>query len=392
MQMHRNTWSSMFLCAAAALATSACSTTPDMLTQPSSLSATSASLSNGHAALEPATLKIGYFSRQPTVVFAQSKGFFAEEGLTVQEFQTPSSPVIFKNLKTGQWDIILTQIDNVFNYRYNPSNPVGEGTFEAVAFMGTDWGNGAALMARPEAASCEGIRGKNVIVDSPNSGFSFVLYGVLRNKCGFEPKRPGQTAGDYTVLVTGGTPGRRADLEKGFTTIAEGQLGVKVPVVATILNAGHEYRAEAAGMVRMGEVSDAAAPFMGGSGVAMRSWLDANPDVAVRFVRAYAKAQAWVLDPANKDEVLAQLTKDATGNVLVATRTYATMQKTGDGLIPNLDIDRDGLFGTASLRNSFGGFDTEQNMRWLSTPASGVYDLSYWRLAMNGSHLEKQTH
>jgi ABC-type nitrate/sulfonate/bicarbonate transport system substrate-binding protein len=359
--------------------------------EPLAFSPSSPVMDNAHAVPTPATLKIGYFSRQPTVVFAQSKGYFAEEGLTVQEFQTPSSPVIFANLKHRQWDIILTQIDNVFNYRYNPSNPVGEGTFDAVAFFGTDWGNGAALMARPAAASCEGIRGQNVIVDSPNSGFSFVLYGVLRNKCGFEPKRPGEATGDYNVVVTGGTPGRRTDLERGYTTIAVGQVGVRVPVVATILNAGHEYRAEAAGMIRMGEVSDAAKPFMGGSGVALRSWLDENPDVAVRFIRAYAKAQAWVLDPANKDEVLAQLRLDS-GNELVAQRTYATMITRGDGLIPNLDVDREGLFGTASLRDSFGGFDSAQNMRWLSTPASGVFDLSYWRLAMLASPSASQTH
>ena len=389
MQTHRTRWSSLFLCAATSL-TAACGTTADMSTAPSTFSASSSSAA-ARIDAPPATLKIGYFSRQPTVVFAQSKGFFAEEGLTVQEFQTPSSPVIFRNLKHGEWDIILTQIDNVFNYRLNPSNPVGEGTFDAVAFMGTDWGNGAALMARPEAASCEGIRGHNVIVDSPNSGFSFVLYGILRNKCGLEPKRPGELTGDYNVIVTGGTPGRRADLERGYTMIAQGQTGVRVPVVATILNAGHEYRAEAAGMIRMGEVSDAASPFMGGSGVAMRSWLDANPDVAVRFVRAYAKAQAWVLDPAHKDEVLAQLRLDS-GNELVAQRTYETMITPGNGLIPDLNIDRPGLFGTASLRDSFGGFDTAQNLRWLSTPASGMYDLSYWRLALLASPSASELH
>jgi hypothetical protein len=88
-----------------------------------------------------------------------------------------------------------------------------------------------------------------------------------------------------------------------------------------------------------------------------------------------------VLDPANKAEVLAWLTADAAGNRGVAERSYQVLITPGDGLIPNLDIDTKALFGTASLRDSFGGFDTAQNLRWLTTPASGLYDLSYWRRA-----------
>ena len=320
------------------------------------------------APAQPVTLQIGGFSASPVIAMAQRHGFFADEKLTVVENRTPSSPVIFQKLRDGEWPVILTQIDNVFNYRLNPSNPLG-GTFEPVAFFGTDWGNGASLMARP-GYTADSIRGRNIIVDSPNSGFAFVLYGILRN-AGLEK------GVDYNVVVTGGTPGRYADLVKGYTVKGTDT----IRVAATILNAGYQFRAASAGMQTLGQIPDAASPFMGGSGVALRGWLDANPGVATRFIRAYAGAQAYVLDPANKAEVLAWLTADAAGNTVVAEGTYGVLTTPGDGLIPDATIDAKGLLGTATLRNSFGGFDTPQNLDWLATPASGVYDLRYWHAA-----------
>jgi ABC-type nitrate/sulfonate/bicarbonate transport system substrate-binding protein len=290
---------------------------------------------------------------------AQIHGFFAAENLTVAETQTTSSPTIFRNLRDGAQDVILTQSDNVFNYRLNPSNPLG-GTFDAVVFMGTDWGNGASLMARPEFTTVESLRGRTLAVDSPNSGFAFVLYGIMRAH-GLEK------GVDYNIVVTGGTPGRYADLTAGRFD-------------ATILNAGYQFRAAEGGMNTLGGIRDAQNPFMGGSAVALRSWLDANPDVAIRFIRAYLRGQRYVLDPANRDEVLAWLTADA-GSATVAAKTYEVLTTVGDGLIANGELDRAGLLGTASLRNSFGGFDTAQDLDWLTSAGSGVFDLSAWRRA-----------
>ena len=345
------------LAASLVLAVSVLGACADGVTSPTTtLRAPSANLVD----MTPATVRLSYFSKTPVVAMAQAKGFFAAENLTVVETQTTSSPTIFRNLRDGAQDVILTQSDNVFNYRLNPSNPLG-GTFEPVIFMGTDWGNGASLMARPEFTTVESLRGKTVAVDSPNSGFAFVLYGIMRAH-GLEK------GVDYNVIVTGGTPGRYADLTAGRFD-------------ATILNAGYQFRAEAGGMNTLGGISDAQSPFMGGSAVALQSWLDANPDVAIRFIRAYLKGQRYVLDPANRDEVVAWLTADAAGSATVAEKTYQVLTTSGDGLIPNGELDRQALLGTASLRDSFGGFDTAQNLHWLTSEGSGMFDLSAWRRA-----------
>lgn len=307
-------------------------------------------------AVIPDTIRVGYFSATTAVTVAQRQGFFAAENLVVREFQTPSSPAIFTALRDRNREIILTQIDNVFNYRFNASNPIG-GTFDAVAFMGQDGGNGASLVARRGITSVEELRGDTVSVDSPNSGFAFVLYGILRAH-GLE------RGVDYTVVTTGGTPLRFADLLAGKHS-------------ATILNAGFQFRAEEAGLKRLGEIVDAADPFMGSAAVARRDWLDANPDVAIRFISAFQRAAEFIADPANKPAVMAILVPQAGGNLTVAEKTYQTLLSPTEGMILGGDIDQKRLFGTASLRDSFGGFDDVQNLHQLKTPAGGVYDLTY---------------
>jgi ABC-type nitrate/sulfonate/bicarbonate transport system substrate-binding protein len=318
------------------------------------------------------TINLGYFSATPQVTVAQQQGYFAAAGLVVREFQTPSSPTIFRDLRDGNRHIILTQIDNVFNYRLNASNPIG-GTFDAVAFMGQDGGNGASLVARAGITSVEELRGGTVSVDSPNSGFAFVLYGIMRAH-GLEK------GVDYNVVTTGGTPFRYNDL-------------IANKHDATILNAGYQFRAEQAGLKRLGEIADAADPFMGSAAVARRDWLDANPNVAIRFIAAFQQAAEFILDPANKPAVMAILLPQSGGSQIVAEKTYQTLVSPTEGIIPGGDIKQDRLFGTASLRNSFGGFDEPQNLSLLKTPAGGVYDLSLVRAARKAAvHAEHDGH
>ena len=357
-----------------ALATLAMVACADNVTAPSGAS-TLQPISARQLDMEPATIKLGYFSKSPVITMGLKHGFFTAEGITLDTAQTASSPAIFKALQTGGRDVILTQIDNVFNYRYNPSNPNGS-VFEPVAFIGTDWGNGAALVTKKGYTSVEELRGKVLAVDSPNSGFAFVLYGIMRAH-GLEKDV------DYKVIVPkkadgtqdSGTPAR-------FTRLQAGEFD------ATILNAGFQFRAEALGYPVLGQIQDAANPFMGGSGVARRDWLDNNQDLAIRFIRGYVASENYVLDPANKQELLDQLALETnllkTNRALaytVANKTYDLLLREGEGLTPEASIDLKGLYETAKLRDSFGGFDTPQNLEYLTSPASGMFDLSYWRMA-----------
>lgn len=304
------------------------------------------------------TVHLGYFSRSEVVAIAQSKGYYADEGLVIDEQRTTSSPTIFAALRDGGRDIILTQLDNLFNYRYNASNPIG-GTFDPVAYMASDLGGGSSLVARPEFTTVESLRGQTVAVDSPNSGLAFVLYGIMRAH-GLE------RGVDYNVIVTGGTPFRYADLLAG-------------KFAATILGGGFKFRAEAAGMNIVGGSEEIGYPIMGGAVVARGSWVSEHRDIMERFLRAQLKAQKYVAAPEHREEIIALIMSedDATDRAL-AERIYDDLVS-ADGISRTGALEYQRVYGSAFLRNSFDGFDTPQNLRWLASPASGLYDLSLWR-------------
>jgi hypothetical protein len=89
--------------------------------------------------------------------------------------------------------------------------------------------------------------------------------------------------------------------------------------------------------------------------------MERNRDVVVRFVRANYAATRWSLDPANREEAVA----------LLMTQ-------------PNTDRSlSEQLYNVLKLREEFGGFDAPQNLRRLTTPSSGLYDLSYLRAALH---------
>ena len=312
----------------------------------------------------PATVRLAYFTSQPVVVMAQRHGFFAAEKLTVIEAKTTGSTLLFKNLQDGVWDVGLNVADNALHFRLNPSNPLGR-RVQAVIIASLDNGAGASLMTRPEIKTCTDARGKAFAVDAPGSGYAFIGYQILRNKCGFEPHV------DYRVVTTGGTDRRYEDLLAG-----------KPDSQMVVIHTGLPERAQARGMTRFGTMlPDALAEYAGGVVTAMRAWLDANGDVAVRFIRAMKRGVDYVVDPANKEEVLALLA--ATDDPLTAERIYkAITDQANGGLIRNLAVDPNGLATTVQLRQMWRGWDTPPDVSWLTSRQSGVYDMSYWHRAV----------
>jgi ABC-type nitrate/sulfonate/bicarbonate transport system substrate-binding protein len=238
-------------------------------------------------------------------------------------------------------------------------------TFEPVIFARLDNGAGASLMTRPEIETCADARGKSFAVDAPGSGYAYIGYQILRNKCGFEPNV------DYPVVVTGGTDRRYDDL---IANKANSQM--------VLIHTGLPERAEAKGMTRFGSMfPDAVSGYTGVVATATRSWLDAHGSVAVRFLRAMKRGTDYVLDPANKAEVLAILPAD--GNAATAERIYQMfITEARGGLIRDLNIDRKGLLATAQIRETWGGWDTPRDLNWVASEKSGVYDLSYLEEAL----------
>jgi hypothetical protein len=259
----------------------------------------------------------------------------------------------------------------------------------------------------------------------------------------------------HQVSVKSGTPFRYADLIRGNSTVfITGNSGPTEFVVpsATVLQGSVQFSAVAQGFALLGTVASTTQNFLRGAVVVEYNWLQANKNLATRFLVAFQQAQVltlknsecmtvrshatarckvlpiarctaywhtitsesqnppalllhvthtclthqhslqtFVLDPKNKATVVAYLKSvvQADQNVPAAyvdTVTNQTYQSLIDakGLVPDCNVDSTQLLGTATLRSRFGGFDNANiNLNYVSSEASGTFDLTYIQQARN---------
>ncbi len=309
----------------------------------------------------PATLTIGVFNRPLPALAAEAYGFFAEQNLTVNYQQVTSSTQQFQYLRDGLYDMIHSATDNWPNYRLNPNNAAG-GTLNIQGVMGIDNSQNLALVVRPEITSLEDLRGKRLAVDAPDSGFAYVLYRMLEN-VGLERDV------DYTIVIAGGNAGRYQQLLAGDFD-------------GTLLNAGFETRAANAGFNILQVVTDVVDPYFGAFAGGRVDWMEAHSSEVVRYIAAYYKASQWVFDPANKEAAIQLLMAQPNTTRELAEQLYDLQLNQSVGLIPDLSIDKEGLYNVLKLRDDFGGFELPQNLRRLSTPGGGLYTQKYYRDAL----------
>jgi ABC-type nitrate/sulfonate/bicarbonate transport system substrate-binding protein len=306
----------------------------------------------------PDTVRVGFFSNSLPMLAAQANEFFEHENLTVATFQVSSSVQMFQCLRDGQLDIALSSADNPLNYRMNSTSALGA-PLDAEMLLGTDLGLDLSLVSQPQDTSIASLAGKRIGVDSPSSGYAFVLYQMLAAN--------GLPPGSYQVVVVGGTPLRYQALLAGT-------------IDATLLNSDSYLRAIDAGMNALAPVSTVAVPYLGGVASARQSWIDANGDLAVRFIRAYIRGQEWSLDPANHADAIALLETLPDTSAALAEQIYA-MLFDPTGLLPDAALSRDGLASVIALRAKWNGFQ-QPDVGTEVTRASGLYDLSYRATAL----------
>jgi ABC-type nitrate/sulfonate/bicarbonate transport system substrate-binding protein len=185
-------------------------------------------------------LVVGAFSPSVLLRVGRRLGLLDERGLDVREEPVPSSPAQCRALLDGDLDATLTSPDNVVAYRFVPDNPLGE-TADVKVVAAVDRGLGLGVYARPGLTAAD-LKGANIGVDVPGSGFAFGLYALLESL--------GLDRGDYQVAALGSTPRRLEALLAGHCD-------------ATMLNAGNELRAEDAGAVRLAGLTDVCHPYLG---------------------------------------------------------------------------------------------------------------------------------
>src|SRR5690349_12209085 len=110
---------------------------------------------------------------------AQRQGFFEQQGIAVELAYTPSSGALVNGLMAGRHDIALAAIDNLVAYQEGQGDGPPLRDPDLVAVMGVDNGF-LSIVAERSNATIADLRGKKVAVDSPNTGFAFVLRELLQ--------------------------------------------------------------------------------------------------------------------------------------------------------------------------------------------------------------------
>jgi ABC-type nitrate/sulfonate/bicarbonate transport system substrate-binding protein len=279
---------------------------------------------------------------------AQSLRLFEKHGLAVELKPAPNSEEQRRGLAEGRYPIVHGAADQAVAM-------VEDMKADAVIVAGGDNGFNH-LFVQPEIATLSDLRGRTLVADVANTGWSFVAYEML--------KRAGLNRSDYAVKEVG-APFRRFEAMRDDKTMA-----------AAILNPPFAIRARRAGLKDMGAVTDVIGPYLGQVPYVLRSWARANEETLVGYLAACIEGLRWALDPANKAAAIKLYAARLNLPGDIAAETYASATDPAQGLAKDAAFDLEGFKTTLRLRADFTGGR-------LVAPET-YFDLSYWRRALQG--------
>ncbi|EHK42643.1 hypothetical protein TRIATDRAFT_320017 [Trichoderma atroviride IMI 206040] len=292
------------------------------------------------------TVQYGAFIATATYSVANQLGFFAENGLNVVYSQVPNSTAAFASILNGEYDILTATVDNALNYRFNQN--------QNVTVIGQlDQGPDLVLASIPSITSVEQLKGKPIIVDSPVSGYAYLLQDVL-SAYGLSLAN-----GDYYFMTVGGTPQR-------YSALVNQVLPNGTAVYATILTYPFTVEGEALSAEEtpniLARISDVIAPVTSSAFTIRQSSLSNKTEAALltRFMASMHAANRFLLNPKNKACSIQALAKQLGVSQAVASQEYASATNPVSGEIsPPLNdftVNQTGIMNDVAVRNKFGGF------------------------------------
>jgi ABC-type nitrate/sulfonate/bicarbonate transport system substrate-binding protein len=281
---------------------------------------------------------------------AESQGYYKKRGLSVELINTPNSTELRRGLAEGRYHIAHGGVDNAVAQVENDKT-------DLFVFMGGNSGLNS-LFVQPDITSYEQLRGKTMVVDSPNTAFALLLYKMLDVK-GIKRK-------EYEVKGVGATRLRLQAMlkDKSFA--------------AGMLSPPGSIEAARAGLKDFGSAVSVVGPYQSDAGWVLRSWGKANEDVLVKYIQANIEGTRWALDPKNRAalvELFAKRLKQSP-DVITESLKIADAQK-GYAVDGRFDLAgfRNVLQLRADMLGTWGG----------KPPAPEKYlDLSYYDRALKG--------
>jgi len=280
---------------------------------------------------------------------AQQQGFFAARGLKVDVAITPSSEALRTGLAAGRFEIAHAAVDNAIAM-------VEVAHAEIAIVLGGDDGF-TSVMAQPEIASYEALKGRTVVVDAPDTAYALMLYRIL--------ELHGLKRGDYAVKPLGATYLRLKAMQEDKAN------------AASILTPPFTFVAAAAGLKDLGQAVASIGAYQANGAFVLRTWARQNRDALVRYIAAYVEGLRWALNPAHKDAAEALIASALKVSPEIAARCYALAAARKGG------FDRDAAINLAGMRNVL-RLRAEFEGQWGGKlpPAGRYLDLSYYRSAL----------
>jgi ABC-type nitrate/sulfonate/bicarbonate transport system substrate-binding protein len=278
---------------------------------------------------------------------AEQNGIYAKYNLEVHASQMPNSEVMRSDLAGGKIDIAAYAVDNAVAMTLDGA--------DAIIVMGGD-GSQNELVAQPGTASVQDLKGKTVLVDAPNTAYALQMKKIMMVK-GVDPKQ---------VEMKGGvTTPRRLQAMRDDKTLA-----------ATMLDPVSAMQARREGFVVLGTVPKDIGRYQSTGAFVMRKWAREHADVLTRFIAANIEGQRWLMDPANKDKVIAMLAGNR-GPQEIAGEAYDMQMHQLNGWEKDARFDVDGFKNVLKLRA-----EVEGSWGGKAPSPAKFYDGSYYDKAL----------
>jgi len=277
---------------------------------------------------------------------AQAIGAFARRGLAVELIPAPSSQEQREGLAQGRYQIAHGAADQAMAM-------VETAQADAVIVAGGDDGFNHLFVQRGITTIAE-LRGRTLVADAALTGWSFVLYEILR--------RHGLARTDCTIEEVG-APFRRFAAMRDDRTKA-----------AAILNPPYAIHARRAGLRDMGAVTDTVDRYLGTVPYVLRGWAQTHSDVLIAYLAAAIEGLRWACDPANARAAIALYARHLGVTEDIAAEMHAIATDPAHGLAPDAAFDLEGFRTVLRLRADFTGA--------APSPPERYVDLSWYRQAL----------
>jgi ABC-type nitrate/sulfonate/bicarbonate transport system substrate-binding protein len=283
-------------------------------------------------------------------VIADQQGLFAKYGLEVINDNKKNSEELRSDLAGGKGDLAYLAVDNDVAM-------VELAHQDVVIVMGGE-GSQNELIVQPVVKSFADLRGKTLIVDAVNTAYALqmkkimLLQGMAADK-------------DYQMKAYGATPMRLVAMREN-KDFAGSMLGPPTSLVAK-----HE------GFASLGSVQKLIGPYQAAGFFTQRAWAKEHREVLISFLTACIEAQRWLMNPANKAQVVELLTKQFHLAPEIAAEDYEMSVNEPGGFAKDAAFDIAGFKNVLKLRAEVEG-------SWGGHPPSPdkYYDPSYYDAAL----------